>query len=49
MNAAVGTTIRTSDPLGVVAALCGAAGFVTTEARLPTIGGSRYLCVGHPV
>jgi hypothetical protein len=30
MNAAVGTTTRTSDPLGVVAALCGAAGFVTT-------------------
>ena len=31
MNAAIGTTHhRTSDPLGVVAALCGVAGFATT-------------------
>jgi hypothetical protein len=30
MNVAIGTTHRTSDPLGIVAALCGAAGFATT-------------------
>ena len=30
MNAAIGTTHRTSDPLGIVAALCGVAGFATT-------------------
>ncbi len=30
MNVAIGTTHRTSDPLGIVAALCGVAGFATT-------------------
>jgi hypothetical protein len=30
MNAAIGTTHRHSDPLGVVAALCGVAGFAAT-------------------